>query len=221
MKFFLVLSFFLLILPGFAQEDDEKMVNDLQKAQEAKAKRTQNIASKFTSSEPPDFAKELKKLGHETLTTAALFDEKVIVLLEEGIKHLKVDEAPKEFREAALMGKLKGHPMEQVFKTFPKLKAITADLLSDKAALLGLLGILKRKNDFKIMGYLCLGILIFGWILQGVLISKEWGFFKRLGLRLTLSIAFSLLTVGVFFHFFSVELKPTAEIIKKHTFSRS
>ena len=215
MKLFLILSFLLLSLPGFSQGDDDKMIQDIEKYHQKKSTQVNEIKAKLQQ-KPRDFVKELEKMGYSTIDAAALMDERVIKLLKEAINEMKIENVPPEFHKAVVMGKVKGTPWETIFEKNPKLLSISAGILADKRALLGMFGILERKSDIKLFGIICLFILVASWVLKKIMIDKSWNRLHRYSLTLFISVLSLTVSMAVFYQLFKEELTPSIQIVRKH-----
>ncbi len=205
----------LLSLTGPAwSEGDEEMLHELE---DQKAEQTALVnrieEAKNIQLNPIE---EIQKLGHKTIDAATLMDDRVVDILQKAMRTTDLHKAdPKALREMILT-QVEGKPLEKIFKKYPKLLDISVDIFRDKEAIASLIGILKRKDDLKTYGLICIGIMIFGWLIKKKLIDKDWPLFKRLGASFIISLGLSIASLGYFYKTFEAELGPTVRIISKH-----
>lgn len=159
---------------------------------------------------------EIKKLGHKQLDAAALLDQRVIVILQKTFKDGLLTYVPEKEVRAMVLVKANGTFLESLFEHFPKLIDLSVDLLRDKYAFHGLLGILLRKEDLKTYGYIWLVIFIFGLFVKRRLVKPKWNFMKRFRWNMSINLILSSLSVFLFYQFFYVEITPTLNVIFKY-----
>jgi hypothetical protein len=159
---------------------------------------------------------EIKKLGHKQIDAAALLDKRVIVILQKTFKDGLLTYVPEKEVRAMVLVKANGTFLESLFAKFPKLIDLSVDLLRDKHAFHGLLGILLRKEDLKTYGYMWLAIFIFGLFVKRRLVKPKWKFMKRFSWNMSINLILSSISLFLFYEFFYVEITPTLNVIFKY-----
>lgn len=217
MKFVLLILCFL-SLPGFSQEDDEKLLEDLEaeKRSQAEAHVKLNEAQENIKSQITDLPAELKKLGHESLNTAALMDEKVIKLMQDAIKQNPLHKkSAREVREAILK-QTEGSFIHGYLSDSPKLMNAFVEVLRDEKALTSAMGIFLRKDDLKNYFFIWIGFMTLAWLFKKIFFQKNWPKHKTTFLGIIVSLSFSLMSVTTFYNMFYDELSPAAKILFEH-----
>ena len=217
MKLFFLIFIFL-SLPGFAQEDDEKLLEDLEAERKqqleahAKIAETQNkLTNKIV-----DLPGELSKLGYKTIDTAALMDEKVIELMRKALKQNPLQKSTPEEVRATILKQAEGSFIHGYLSESPKLMNALVDVLRDEKALPSAMGIFLRKDDLKIYFFIWLGFMILAWLFKKIFFNQKWPKHKRKILGILVSISFSLISVTTFYHMFYDELSPAGKILITH-----
>jgi len=192
MKFALVFLFSILIsLPGLAEEEDH--VSDIIK-------------------ERQKFQKSIPEAPFDITT---LSNPVVIEKLREDINRSAIDQLPFPIKRGMFMGKLKGSAWYKILNDFPKLRDFIVDFLTDKKTILGILGILLKKDQLKIFVAIFLGLLLVRWLSRKYLLPSEAGFLRS-ALSMFLSLSFTLITAGVFYRLFAPQIDPAITVIKRH-----
>ncbi len=168
--------------------------------------------------EPVNPLDEIKKLGHEQIDAAAMMDDKVLAILQDVLKQGTMGKIPEIEVKNMIKEKTKGTFAERVFKRFPSLLNISTDVLRDKDALSGMIGVMRRKQDLKTYGIIWLVILISGLFIKKKLVKPKWPFWKRFRTKLVINTCLSALSFYIFYSYFSEELQPTINIVAKHWF---
>jgi hypothetical protein len=158
---------------------------------------------------------EMQRLGHKQLDAAALMDDKVLAIMQKVLKEGLLSKLPAEEVRKMVLDKAKDSQLEGILNRFPKLLDFCVEMLRDKDALSGLMGILMRRNDLKTYGYVWLAIFLFGLFIKYRIIKPKWPFFKRFRYSMSVNFVLSLISLYVFYSFFSKELAPTISIISK------
>ncbi len=158
---------------------------------------------------------EMQRLGHKQLDAAALMDDKVLAIMQKVLKAGLLSKLPVEEVRKMILDKVKGSQLEGLLTRFPKLLDFCVEMLRDKEALSGLMGILIRKNDLKTYGYVWIAIFLFGLFIKHRIIKPKWPFFKRFRYGMSVNFVLSIISLYVFYSFFSQELAPTISIISK------
>ena len=158
---------------------------------------------------------EMQRLGHKQLDAAALMDAKVLAIMQKTLRAGLLSNLPAEEVRKMILEKVKGSHLEGVFNRFPKLLEFCVEMVRDKEALSGLMGIMMRKDDMKTYGYMWLGIFLFGLFLKYRIIKPQWPFFKRFRYSMSVNAVLSIISLYVFYSFFAKELEPTMSIISK------
>ena len=202
MKFVLLIILFLFCLPGFGQEDT--------KAKEVSGTPTEEILPEL------DAAKELEKLGYESINAKALTDERVIRLIKRMMEESDIHEASPELIKQLIHEKLKDSYLGAFLKSNPKLLDLLVDIMRDKKALIGLIDIFLRREDLKSYLHFWIAFLIAAWLIKKATFKKEWGFWKTFGMGLLASVIVTSVSMTIFYNTFKKELTPALEIISKH-----
>jgi hypothetical protein len=158
---------------------------------------------------------EMQRLGHKQLDAAALMDAKVLAIMQKTLRAGLLNKLPAEEVRKMILEKVKGSHLEGVLSRFPKLLEFCVEMVRDKEALSGLMGIMMRKDDMKTYGYMWLGIFLFGLFLKYRIIKPKWPFFKRFRYSMSVNAVLSIISLYVFYSFFAKELAPTMSIISK------
>ena len=119
---------------------------------------------------------------------------------------------------AHFLNQSKGSKLEMIFLKYPDTLNATVALVQDREAVPNLLEILLKEKELKQYGLIVLFLLLLSFVLPRWLISKEWGFLKRLFYRLILNLGFLGLNLFVFYSFFKSELDPSLNIISRYLF---
>lgn len=159
---------------------------------------------------------EIQKLGYKQINAAALLDDKVLAIMQKTLKTGVMSKLPAAEVKKMIQEKFKGSMLEGIFNKYPKILDIFVDLMRDKDALAGLLGIMIRKDDLKEYGYICLALLIFGLFVKSRIIKPKWPFFKRFLYSITVSFFLSMISFYLFYSYFGTEIGPTLSVISKH-----
>ena len=159
---------------------------------------------------------EMKKLGYEQISAAALLDDKVLAILQRTLKERPVASLSVEKVKAMILEKTQGTFMADVFERFPRILHFVVDFVRDEKAVPGLLGILTRKDDLKSYGYFWLVIFVFGLFIKSRLIKPKWVFKKRFLYSLSFSLVLSSVSLYIFYSLFSEEITPTLSVIARN-----
>lgn len=199
--------------------EDEMLVEE---AQFERQKQLDSIQAVQNNTEPLTQPKnpleEIKKLGHEQIDAAAMMDDKVLAILQDVLKQGTMGKLPEADVKNMIKEKVKGSFLERVFIRFPSLLSISSDILRDKDALSGMIGIMRRKQDLKTYGFIWLAIFICGLLTKRKLVKPKWRFWKRFRWKFTINTCFSALSFYIFYSYFSLEIQPTLNIFAKHWF---
>lgn len=198
--------------------DDEEFLDEMEadrKNQVEQAVKLNETREHFEG-QITNLPEQVKKITSEGLGGIDFSDEKGRERLKQLFAQSGIRNQSPELIKAMIMGKVKDRPFEKIFQRFPKLLDIAVDVFRDKDAMPGLIDILGRKRELKIYMYVCIGIFIFGFFMRKFLIPKNWGFTKRLFLRMTLSLLLMGVSIGVFYKLFQREISPTVKIVMAH-----
>jgi hypothetical protein len=200
--------------PTANESQDVEEVEAARKEYFAKMKQLENSTIKLDQPilNPID---EMQKLGHKQLNTAAILDDKVIALMQKTLKMGLLSNVSSEELKKLILEKIKGSNAEGFVNKFPKLLDVFVEIVKDKDALSGLLGILIRKDDLKEYGYLCLALFVFGLYVKSRIIKPKWPFFRRFRYGLTASLVLTAINLYLFYSYFKEELGPTFSVISK------
>jgi hypothetical protein len=225
MKFVLMILL-LLSLSGFAQEETriltEEDIQEMFEAEQQRQKSEETAASALQAhietekKSPFNMAEELNKLGYKKIDYGALMDERVVEILRRGFKESGLSKLSDDEVKNMLSDKARGSFMENIYAQYPVLLNISADIMRSEDAMPAVIGIFKRKEDFK--QYLLILILLWiaGFSLKRILIHPDWGFLRKnfFGLMVSLGVMCSSMTI--FYKVFHKELQPTVLIFLRH-----
>jgi hypothetical protein len=218
MKLIFLFCLCLLSLPGFSQEDDDKLINQIEESRRKQGETAQKIETVNDSlkKKVTSFPEELKKLGYDSINSVSLMDEKVVSLVNEAINKRPLKNLTQSQVRALLLEKIKGHKFEKFILNHPNLIDCLVDILRDEKAIPSALGLFLRKDDLKIFGLIWLGILFMGWLFKKIFFNKKWSYQKRIFMGLLIGLGHSLIVLVLFYNIFYEELSPTVAIILKY-----
>lgn len=208
-------------LPGSSDtRNEDAIVNELEAAREERLKKLQMVEKATEPLKDPikNPLKELQELGHKQINAVALMDSKVQAVVQRLIKEGHMARISADALKAQIMTNVKGSFWENILTRFPVLVDIFVEVVRNKEALGGLLGILIRKDDLKNYGYIWLAIFVFAALIKNRIIKPKWPFLKRMAFSMTISLVLTVTSLAIFYNFFSTELDPTLQIIGKHLF---
>ncbi len=199
-------------------ENDFSEDPDIREIEEARLKNQQKMKGLEAVTKPlaePALnpLQEIQRLGHKQIDAAALLDDKVLAIIQKVLRTGVLSKLSKEEVRTMIMAKFKGSMWEGFFTKFPKMLNIAVDLMRDKDALAGLVGIMVRKSDLKDYSYIWIVIFLFGLFVKSRIIKPKWPFFKRFRYSLVVSLILSAVSIYLFYSFFSEELGPTLAVI--------
>ncbi len=218
MKIIVGLILCLLSLPGFGQEDDDKL---LEKLEEDRRKQTEaavklNQVSEKVQTTVLSAPEQLKKLGYETVTPAALLDKKVVKLVQKMMAESTLKNASHEEVRNLILDKAKGKPLEGFLNNSPKIVNCLVDILRDPKALSSMVGLFLRRDDLKLYFFIWLGLMITAWAIKRFAFNKKWPRSKTIVMGLLVSLSATTISLTTFYNLFHAELSPAAEIMVKH-----
>lgn len=200
-------------------DEDQALIDEATAVREERLEQVKAIeAATAPVAEAKNPIQQIHELGHEQINAATLMDDRVIAILQQAIRDGAMSQTSDEDTKKALKEKAKGTFLETVYKRSPKTLSICADILRSKEAIPGLLGIMARKEDLKVYGYIWIGIFIFGMWIKGKVVNPKWNFGKRFKYKSIISLVLSSISFGIFYGYFSQEIAPTFAIIGKHLF---
>lgn len=208
MKFFLFFFLFLICLPGICQEDDEKLIEDIQ-ARQIELAKTLNKANK-----------DLKGFGKNTDTLTSLVDEKSIKSLQSTLPNLFKHVSQEQMR-TIILEKAKGSRLDGFLKNNPKILNALIEIIKDDHAMPSLLGILLRRDDLKIYFFIWLSLIIGSWVARKMIFKYEWSKVRTLLTGIFMSLCVTAISVSIFYNIFQTELSPTVNIVIKHWKNRN
>jgi len=198
--------------PAPVENADIAELEALRAAQQKKIKLVEAAAEPLAKPLRNPF-EEMKKLGYEQITAAALLDERILAILQTTLKERPVASMSRDKVRALIIKRSTGSKSGNLFEKFPKLLDFAVDFVRDEKAIPGLLGILTRKEDLKSYGYIWLVIFIFGLFVKSRVIKPKWAFKKRLLYSISFSLVLSSASLYIFYSLFSEELSPTLSLI--------
>jgi hypothetical protein len=159
---------------------------------------------------------EIEKLGHKTLDMKALLDVKVIAVFQKSLREGLMSSMTHEQLKSMILEKSKDSFAHQIFVGFPKFLDFIADILRDKEAFPGLLGILARKEDLKSYGYIWIAIFLLSLYIKSRIIKPKWHFARRMYWSFCITLVMTTISLYIFNSYFSDEIAPTISIVMKH-----
>jgi hypothetical protein len=204
--------------PLGAQDDDEKVIKDLEKDKKAlttKAAQMNDVSEKLKhqfSSVP----EALTNFGKNKLNPSSLLDEKVVLSLRETFQKSPLKSLSQEAARSLILEKIQNQRVKNYLVNHPKILNTGVEILQDEKALPSAIGIFLRKSDLKLYGFIWLGLLLFFWFIKKIFFSKDWSFLYRLSMSLLLSLSVSTISFGIFYTMFYNELSPAMRIIVKN-----
>lgn len=193
------------------QNTDNSDVAELEAIRAAQQKKIQMVEASVEPLAKPllNPIEEMKKLGYEQVSAAALWDDRVLEILQRTLKERPASSLSEEQLRALILESKVG----SVLAKFPRVLNFAVNFVRDEKALPGLLGILSRKDDLKSYGYIWLVIFIFGLFIKSRVIKPKWAFKKRFIYSISFSLFLSSASLFIFYSLFSEELKPTLSLI--------
>lgn len=226
MKFLLLIILcFGFISSGFAQDEDEAMVEELQAQQRKQIEQIQKLNEqaaqlKEGSESITDQAEFLKKqtanLGEKALTMDDMMSDEFYKMLEEQLKNNPLRQMDKILLKEMIIAKTSDHPAGKIFTAVPMTLEIAVDFLQDEKAIMGLLKLVRKKERLKVYGFIWLFLLLSFWWMKKNLIPQELPFLQRFFQRTLLSLTGTIISTMTFYFMFRQEIQPTWMIIKKH-----
>lgn len=219
MKYLLLMFIMALTLPGFAQEDDDAVIDKLQEMKQKQHEKMQQIMLKRTREEadaatnvPP----EIQKLGYKEINLKALSDERVIKHLKSMFEKSPLITMKKTEVRGIIMDKAKGSFFEGYFQDHPKVVDCIASIMMSREAMPQAISIFLRKGDLMLYFIIWILFMIMSWVLKKILLNEGSGRLKRNLIGLLVSITMTGLSLFSFYKIFEKELSPTASIILEH-----
>lgn len=207
---FLFFSIFGFITLGFTQ-DDEASIEELEKLREVQQRQAEQIEQ---VTEPiAEVQDDLAEFSQKALTIDDIMSEKFQKMIEKSLKNNPLREMDRETIKQMLREKVKGHPMEKVFKALPVTLDITVDLMKDDKALLGLIRLAGKKKE--LMNFTGIWVVLFlsFWMLKKRIAPKTAPFVRRLIFKSSLSVIGTTLSFSIFYFMFKDEIGPMINII--------
>ena len=197
-------------------QDEDDSVSELENARLESQKKFEAIETVTKPlAEPLNPMEEIQKLGYQQVGVSALLDPKVLAIIQKNFKDGPLTKLSEAEVSTLILEKAKGSMFEDFLKNSPKVLKMCANLMRDKDALLGLLGILVRKDDLKTYMYISIGIFLFGMFVKHRIIKPKFSAFKKFRYSLTVSLILTSITFYIFYSLFGQELGPTLSVISK------
>lgn len=218
MKFFFLIFLCLLSLPGLCQEEDDKLLEDLEadRKKQVEAALKVNEAKDATEKSLEEATNELKKLGVETITAASMMNEKVVRAVQKMMVHSPFKKTPKEEVKKLLLERNKDSLFGKFLVKYPKFLDLFVDLLKDKEALPSAVGLFLRKSDLKIYFFIWLCFMIESYLLKRLLLNPRWNWWNYRFSSFAISAGASIGSILTFLHIFDKELGPALNIVLDH-----
>lgn len=197
--------------------EDDAGVGDLEKQRNVQIQNALKLdeSRKQLVEQTSEAVEGIEEASVNTIKDLGKLDDKAIDLLLQNIKTADISSRSAPLVRQQLLEQSQGKPLGRMFAQFPITLDIMVDLIRDKKALPGLVGLLKRKNDLKNYGFLVLFVAIISWIIRRFVFPINWSGGKRFTMGLLLSLAGMALTFGVFYVSFNEEIAPTVSIVLK------
>jgi hypothetical protein len=213
----LTVLFCLFSLPGYCQEEDEQLLEDLQKdrAKQIQAAKQLNEMKENVEKSRFDPHAEIKKLGYDGINAKALTDIKVLKIVQKMMDQSGLKNAPKDEVRKTVLQQVSPRTKE-FFSKHPKILDISVDVLRDEKAMSSLVNILMRKDDLKLYAVIYICLVLLNWLFKKIFYRKTWSKTKTLVISLTLTITLGTLSLATFYKLFQQELTPFITIVSNH-----
>jgi len=199
-------------------DEDDKLIDNL----EAERRKSVETALKLEKAKNDltnvafNAPAELKKLGYDNITAAALLDDKVVKVVQKMMAQNAFKNASDEEVRVLIMEKAKGSFMEGYLRNHPKVMNTFVEILKDEKAMSSMVGIFLRRSDLKLYACFWFGLMILAWLIKKMLFKKDWTRSKRMGVSLLVSVCVTATSLTIFYNMFYNEISPVTKIIVKH-----
>lgn len=204
-------------LPGFCQEEDELLVEELQAQRTRQIEAAKKLNQAKENLEKPAFDPmgELQKLGYKEINLKTLTDAKALEVVKKMMDQRNLQSASPENVRKALFDKVS--PGTQEFlNEHPKITDAIVDVLRDEKALSSLIGILLRKDDLKRYAMIWFCLIVLSWLFKKIFYGPKWKTGKRMIVSLMLSLTVTTVSLLTFYQLFKSELSPIVRIAGHH-----
>lgn len=218
MKAFAFLVFFIGLFTLSYAQDDEAVVEELEKqrsAQQVQVNQIQESVEKIEET-PKKLEENLRQLSEKALTIDDLMTEKYQKIIEDVLKNNPLKDLDRDVLRQMILARSAGQPVEKIFKFLPVTLEITVDMVKDDKAALGLIQLAKRKDDLLNFSGIWIVLVISFWMLKKRIAPKTAPFVRRLVFKTLLSLIGTTTSATIFYLMFKEEVGPTVSIILKN-----
>lgn len=159
-----------------------------------------------------DLSTESKKLEDSAFTN--IISEKMKKIVADYIKDNPFSNMKRSDISNILESRTEGTPVGNYLKSSPRLKNTLVDLLKDKEAMPRFFGIINKPDVMKKYSYCVITIMILSFLYTTFRVKGS--FIKRFFRKLLVSIFVLCFNLGLFYYFFSAEIRPGLNVIFKH-----
>lgn len=215
MKFFIFFILVLLSLPGFTQEDDDKLIEQIEEHRRKQGEVARDIekVNEGLKDKVINFPEELKKLGYQTIDSSALMNEKVISLVQEAMAARPMKNLSKDQVRSLVITSFEGKALENVVTKNPLVLDILVEILRDEKAIPKALGLFLKKKELKIFAVIWIGLILLGWLFKKIFFNKRWSGLKTFVYATFINLVITCLVMISFYYMFSNEISPLVDVI--------
>ncbi|GEM_PF-3861411 len=202
MKLLCFIFLFFLVPLSFAQEDEE-ILNELEAQRAVHQKEIQKI-------------EESPALTGDVSAIENMSSEQMEKMFEEALKNNPLKGMDREAVKSLLKERVKGQPVEKIFKTVPVTLEIMVDMVRDEKVMQGLVNIMKQKEKLRNYAGLWLLLVVVCWVYKRRVAPKTASFKKRFIFKTAITLLGSIASFGLFYVMFSKDIDPFLSIILKN-----
>lgn len=199
-------------------DEDDKLIDNL----EAERRKSVETALKLEKAKNDltnvafNAPAELKKLGYDNITAAALLDEKVVKVVQKMMAQNTFKNTSDDEVRKLILDKAKGSFMEGYLNNHPKVVNTFVEILKDEKAMSSMVGIFLRRSDLKLYAAFWFGLMVLAWLIKKMLFKKDWTSSKRMGMSVLVSLCVTVTSLTIFYNMFHKEISPMTKIVMKH-----
>lgn len=216
MKLIFLFMILAIALPGFAQEDDDAMIEKVQEQKRKQLEKMQKVMFENTGNTQSSLPPEIQALGYKEINLKALSDPRVVRHLQKMFEKSPLIRMRETEVKEALLEKARGSSMESILRNNPGVLSCLADIMRDKKAMPAIMGIFLRQGDLLIYLFIWIGFMAMTAVLKKIVLNEYMGRLQRILIGTTISLSMSTLSLYSFYKIFEPELGPTAHIVMKH-----
>jgi hypothetical protein len=205
------------VAPVKAEPEDDAGVGELERQRRIQIENALKMdeSRKQLIEQTTETVEGIEEASVNTIRDIGKLDDKAIDTILKNIKMADLSSRSAPLVRKQLFEQSQGKPLGRIFAQFPVTLDVMVDLIRDKQALPGLVGMLKRKNDLKNYGFFVLFVAIMSFLIRRFVFPKHWSGGTRFMMGLLLSLAGMTLTFGVFYISFKTEVAPAVAIVLK------